>query len=417
MPRNSDGNPWKTWTWGTVAVLSIIWWVIAGEHSLQRTVLLVWLSLSSFVVGCLIGFLFSSYGEESNTLGKIRDWLVGGITALTVANVATIKRVLLVFAAGPGGAEFAFTIAAAVLYSGLGFFFMFFQRELILNVLLAKSRAERDRVEGTQEAGLVIQRLLVRLPPSVLSGVDSVSEIPDVKDKEEQKLKELIYSDEVEKFLEEAEEASRTAGIDWDVVSKAAYISYYRTYFEKENRSAEIAKALQWITRALIMNPLHVDLTTKYADMLAADENYGAAAAVLDRLAAQPESPVFVKQWQGYVLRYIADRLDDSIKLSEQYHSLFPDESDTYFNIAYAYAHKYEEELRAAGLTTKPDSTNREKALSTLKVALSKQADMLEVVRKKWTGQGEAFECLLHDKEFRTIVGLPAEEAVGGGGR
>jgi len=102
MPRRSDENPWKTATWGTIAVLSVIWWVIAGEHSLQRTVLIIWLSLASFIAGCLIGFLFSSYGEEGNTLGKLRDWLVGGITALTVSNAAAIKRVLAVFAAWPG---------------------------------------------------------------------------------------------------------------------------------------------------------------------------------------------------------------------------------------------------------------------------------------------------------------------------
>lgn len=414
MEKGPNQNPWRTGTWIAIGVLSVGWWIVAGEHSLQRTVLLTWLSLSSFVVGCLVGFLFSSYGEETNTVGKIRDWLVGGITALTVANGTEFKRIIAVFAAGPSETELAFCIGAALLYSGLGFFFMFFQRELIFNVLLAKSRAERDRVEGTQQAGQVIQRLLVRLPPSVLSGVDSVSEIPDVKDKEEQKLKDLIYSDEVEKFLAEAEDAAKAGAVDWDVVSKAAYISYYRTYFEKENRSTEIATALQWITRALIMNPMHVDLTTKYADMLSADEDYSAAAAVLDRLAAQPEAPLFVRQWQGYVLRHIANRLDESITLSEQYHSLFPDESDTYFNVAYAYANKYSEELGAARLPSKSDSANREKALSTLKLALSKQPDMLDIVRTKWTQPGEAFECMLHDPDFRAIVDLPTEKAAGG---
>lgn len=413
MARESDGNPWKTPTWITLGVLSIVWWVIAGEHSLQRSVLLVWLSLGSFVVGCLIGFLFSSYGEESNTLGKIRDWLVGGITALTVANVASIKGLLSLFVVGSGPAELAFASAAAVLYCGLGFFFMFFQRELILNVLLAKSRAERDRVEGTQQAGQVIQRLLVRLPPSVLSGVDSVSDIPDVNDKEEQKLKDLLYSDEVEKFLEEAEEGARTAGVDWDIVSKAAYITYYRTYFEKANKDAEVAKALQWITRALIMNPLHIDLTTKYADMLAANEDFSASAAVLDRLAAQPEAPVFVKQWQGYVLRFLPERLDESIKLSEQYHALFPAESDTMFNVSYAYAQKYREELKASGAPSQPNSPNRQRALSVLKEGLAHQADMAKIVSEKWTESGKAFDCLLHDKEFRAIVGLPAEQAAG----
>ena len=412
MSQNSDRTPWKTLTWGIIAILSVIWWVIAGEHSLQRSVLIIWLSLASFVVGCLIGFLFSSYGEESNTLGKIRDWLVGGITALTVSNLAAIKRVLMLFAAGPGPSEFAFTMAAAVLYCGLGFLFMFFQRELILNVLLARSRAERDRVGGTEEAGQVIQRLLVRLPPSVLSGVDSVDDLPDVNDKEQKKLKDLLYSEEVEKFLDEAEEAARTAGVDWDVVSKAAYISYYRTYFEKEDKKDDVEQALQWITRALIMNPLHVDLTTKYADMLATNGDYVASAAVLERLVTQTDAPAFVKQWLGYVLRFIPDRLDDSIRFSEQYHSLFPDESDTFFNVAYAYANKYKEEVLATGRQDL-GSISRQRALAVLKEALSKQSEMTTVVRTRWTLPGEAFEGLLRDMDFRAIVGLPPEPAGG----
>src|SRR5579884_969850 len=201
--------PWKTTTWAGIALFSF-WWLSSSNQTSQRHVLLIWLSLASLVVGALVGFLFSSYGEESTNLGKVRDWLVGGITALTVSNVAAIKRILLLFATGPGPSEFAYTVATAIVYSGLGFFFMFFQRELIFNVLLARSRAERDRVEGTEQAGIVIQRLLVRLPPSVLSGVDSVSEIPDVNDKEEQRLKALVYSDEVEKFLNEAEEAANS---------------------------------------------------------------------------------------------------------------------------------------------------------------------------------------------------------------
>ncbi|MGO9646833.1 MAG: hypothetical protein ACLPOO_02145 [Terriglobales bacterium] len=409
MLVDSNKNPWKTATWITIAVASVIWWIVAGQCSRQRTVLIVWLSLASFMIGCLIGFLFSSYGEESNSLGKIRDWLVGGITALTVANAAAIKQILVVFAAGPGPAEFAFTVAAAVSYTGLGFFFMFFQRELILNVLLAQSRAERDKVEGTRNAGQVIQRLLVRLPASLLSGVDSVNDVPDLNEKEVQKLKQLLYADEVEKFLEEAEEAARTAGVDWDVASKAAYVTYYRTYFEGEDRAGQIERAIQWITRALNMNPLHVDLTMKYAGMLAANQDYEAAAAILERLSVQPESPLLAKQWLGYVLRYLPDRLDESIRVSEQYHALFPDESDTFFNVAYAYAHKYKEELRASGKTGLPESINRQKALSVLKEALSSQPEMAEIVRSKWTTDGGAFDCLLHDVEFRAIVGFGVE--------
>lgn len=157
MASDSRKKSWsQTPFWVAIALGSVVWWIIAGQFSAERSVLLVSLSLASFMVGSLLGFLFSSFGEEGATLGKIRDWLIGGITALTVTNAGAIKKVLVVFAAGPGPTEFALTVGAAVFYAGLGFFFMFLQRELILNLLLAESRAERGRLDGSQQAAQVI---------------------------------------------------------------------------------------------------------------------------------------------------------------------------------------------------------------------------------------------------------------------
>src|SRR5262249_6626032 len=162
--------------------------------------------LSSFMVGSLVGFLFSSYGEENSTLGKIRDWLVGVITALTVAKASSIKSGLALFAVSNANAEIAYTVGAAVFYFGFGFLFMFFQRELILNILLARSRAERGKLEGSQEAGQAIQHLLLRLPASLLTGVDYIDEVPDLSETETKRLRDLLYSEEVETFLNQAEQ-------------------------------------------------------------------------------------------------------------------------------------------------------------------------------------------------------------------
>jgi tetratricopeptide (TPR) repeat protein len=399
---------WKwgpTTTWSLAGIVSLIWWPIAAQGSHQRLVLTVWLSFASVMVGALIGFLFSSYGEENNTLGKIRDWLVGGLTTLTVVKASSIKQVLLVFAAGPGPIEFAYVVGASVFYVGLGFFFMFFQRELILNVLLAQSRAERGKLDGSHEAGQVIQRFLLRLPASVLTGVSQVGEIPDLNEKEEQQLKDLLYSADVETFLKQADDVAAKGALDWDITSKSAYVRYYRVYFEKDH--AGIGKAVEWVTRALNMNPLHVDLTMKYADLLGLNEDYASAASILEKLILREEAPVLVRQWLGYYLRFLPDRLDDAIAYSKQYLAFFPHDSDPLFNIAYVYAYKYCRDEVHDEQRDQRRAKNREMALSTLKTALRDQPNMSERVRSKWTESGKAFECFVNDGEFTAL--FPAQ--------
>jgi tetratricopeptide (TPR) repeat protein len=340
----------------------------------------------------------------------VRDWLIGGLTGLTIAKAGSIKDLLVTFSASSNQADFALTSSAAIIYAVLGFFFMFFQRELIFNVLLARSRAERGKLEGSVQTSQVIQRLLVRLPLSVLSGIDYVDDLDEVKEKEVKALKDQLYSDDVQTFLEQADEAAKGGSVDWDIAAKSAYIHYFRTYFDQESESSELDEAISWIIRALNMNPKHVDLTMKYADMLGAKEDYDSAALVLERIVSWPEAPVLVREWLGYYLRFMPAALDDAIRYSEEYHRIFPDETDTFFNVAYAYAHKYCLELRASQKPEDLESKNRQTALSTLKEALRHQPKWVENVRSKWTKAGQGSECLSHDKEFRLLVGLSVDE-------
>lgn len=412
-------KPWSEYAtttfWVFVSAASWYWWRYVGNGSRERFLMVVSLSLAAFVVGCTVGFLFTSYGEEASTVGKVRDWLIAGISGVTLSQIfdqgTAFKRLLVAFAAGPGPNEYALVVAIAVVYSGAGFFFMFFQRELIFNIVLAKSRAERGKLEGSQVTGQIVQRFQLRLPASVLTGVDDIDENPDMKEQEVRELRDQLYSDDVDAFLKQADDAVKVGSVDWDVSSKAAYIYYYRMFLAKGDQQAEVEKALEWIMRALHMNPLHVDLTMKYAAALGARGDFLAAAAELERLLPRADAPILVKQWLGYYLRFLPDRLDDAIRYCHEFHAVFPDESDTYFNEAYAYAEKYCAELHASGAKANPESQNRLSALSKLRDALRDQSDMKETVRDKWTEAGEGFDCLLHDREFRSIVGLPEESS------
>lgn len=414
-PSTKKNNHWNLLTWSVIAVLSIIGWIFVDERSISRLILIPTLSLASFMVGCLVAFLFTSYGEESATVGKVRDWLIGGITGITIVEFGRIKDLLSTFTLGPGKDEFALVAGVATIYSALGFFFMFFQRELILNVLLAESRAERVKLEGTGQAGKVAQRLLVSLPPSILSGVDNVDDSARFKKHDAERLRALLYSSDVKAFLDDCEEALKSGkALDWDAVSKAANLHYYRTYFEKgDEREIQAGLANVWIMRALNMNPLHVDFTVKYADTLGMVDRYDEAVAILERLERTPDAPAYVKQWLGYFLLFVDGRLSDSIKYSEAYHQLFPCEYDSVVNVACAYAQMYCKELQESGQKQNLSSKNRRLALDKLKEALSSDAEYAETVRTKWTVHGESFDCFLHDPEFRTLTKLPAESIHG----
>lgn len=399
-----------TWrVWATLFSASLVWLVVAGQHSLQRLVLLVGLSLASFMVGCMTGFLFTSYGQEKDTIGKVRDWLLGGITGLTIAQASNIKAFLRYFATDDSTQEFALVASIAILYVGIGFFFMFLEREIILNLWLAQSRAERGRLEGTEQAGHVALRLLQALPASVLTGVHDVRDVFD-DDEEEEELRKLFDSEDLKTFLNEAEESAKTgAPLDWDVTSKVAYLRYYLTYFaEKKSKESEAELASQWIIRALNLNPLHVDLSVKYADMLDLLDRASEAVSILERIERTPEAPAYVRQWLGCFLLKLEGREDEAIEYSLEYHRQFPDESDTFFNIARAYALKYCRELESTGDTAALKSENRRQALEYLRRALRAQPDYVEDFKKRWVSgdtNKSDWKCLLQDSEFIQIVG------------
>lgn len=400
--------------------LSSVFWFLESQGSLKRAVLVVALSCSSFVVGSMAGFLFSSYGEETATVGKVRDWLIGGITGLTIANAASIKAILLTFAAGPGPQEFALTVGVSITYTGLGFFFMFFQRELVLNVFLAQSRMKRGRIDGTSNAGLVAQRLNALLPPSVLSGVDDIEELIEEKDPEAEEFRSQLYSDEVSKFLDEAKDAAKLGlPLDWDVVSKVAILHYYRIYFEKgEAKEAQQRRAEEWLNRALVMNPNHADVRAKFADVLSMMERYEEAVAIIEPLAKSTDGPAYTRQWLGYFLLFVDDRESDAIALSKEYAQRFPFLDHAYFNVACGYAQLHakipQESKKAITSASKKENKRDEykrESLDWLGKGLAIDPEYAEEIKEDQLGAGESFTSLAEDPEFRRTLATGLLEA------
>lgn len=396
-----------------VTPLSIYWWWYASSTSAMGMGLLIAVSLACFMLGALIGFVLTSYGEESGTIGKVRDWLIGGITGATLVQAAqgggVFKNFLWKFVTGddPHGNQFGMVMSMAIVYSALGFLFMFLQRELVWNPHLAAARKERGLLDGSRQATSTVQKLQVQLPPDVLTGVQDISEV-DVSSKVKEDLRSVIYAADVDTFLKQADEALKSGQpLGWEDVYKVANIHYYRAYYESGDRHPpQVRKALEWINRALVINPLHADLTMKCADMLGDDHQEDAAVALLENLVVRAETPAVAFQWLGFYLRSNSEQLDNSIFYSRKFLELFPGDRATRFNLAYAYAEKYCEELRESGAEIIPNSVNRVEALGILGAIVREQPDYKKDVEKS-IHQHKGFACFRGDEIFEEIMRRP----------
>jgi tetratricopeptide (TPR) repeat protein len=405
MPRFFTSiNKFAVWT---IAVTAILLWVLtAGYHHWWRACLLTGLASAAFVIGALVGFVFTTYDEESDTIGKVKDWLIGSLAAITLVKFDALKPVLLAFSLHNTAADFALSLSVSIVFVGLGFFFMFFGRELLFNVPLARERAERNRVEAGQTSVITIH-LLASLPSSILVGIDDAENLLRSRPAEAAQLKAQLWSDDVNTFLQQSQAAiANGAPLDWDVVSKNGYLQYYRTYFtEATTKAGQASCALQWVVRALVINPEHIDLTIKHADLLGIlDRN---REAVLERLHPLPECPAFVDQWLGYYLLFLPNREEESIRCSTHYLNSFPESNESRRNLACAYAQKL---CRAHGDCTGPldhEAENYREAIHHLRIAVHDNPDYLPTIREKWVTPRGPFACFLHDPEFRQIVQLP----------
>lgn len=393
----------KPLMWSSIIACEVIWCFIAGHTTggwdLQRTLLLLATDGFGTVLGVFFAFFFTSSGkEEEATLGKIRDWMLAGFTGAGAAELmeggGSVKRFLMIFSLGNQQGDFALIVSTVSLGFGVGFFFMFFQRELTLNVLLAKARSLTAKEEGSINASNVLHELLSKLPVSLLTSINDVSN-SGISDTERNNLQELLYSEDVKKFLELAKErVDSGTPLDWDSISKTAYIQYYKAYFEpKESRNTQIQQAEAWIQRALLVQPLHGSLTIAYSDLKSLQKDYTSAAKLIKDLIIGGDPPATALQLLGY---YLLEANDDpeSIRYSKMYLQLYPDDSVTLFNLAYSYGRMFCNAPAKAELRTQ--------CLMHLSKGLLLDPSHVVTIKETWIPEG--FQCFKEDKEFNDLL-------------
>ena len=361
-------------------VLSALWWTLASRGNLECEGKFIAASLAALAIGTLCGFVFSSTTGEGESVGKVRDWLVGGIAALSVAQVASggngIRKVLGIFVPVDCPDDLAVVAGMAVVYSVGGFFLMFFNRELILNILLTQQRnlvkAEFDKSSKAADKKIVDA---VGLTPGVLDWQTSQQEDGAALDPQV-----LKYVTEVGTRLRQGEH------VPVDEVKKAAVVL---------GLGGEIVRATQFLELALQTNPADEDLAMMLAKSLAELDKREEAVAELVEFKTKNAKPSRVDKLLGFYLLWSKDRLQESIEHTTSYlDKIAPKDDGAIFNLACAYAQLYAQTQ---------SEENRKLALQKLKDAIS----MNHVWKERaveLTGIDGDFVSLKDDAEFKVIV-------------
>jgi hypothetical protein len=197
-----------------------------------------------FATGCVLGFIFTIFGDEQEPFGKIRDAtiaLASGLTGVGIAKAKDFGELLgriHIFNSSSGDIS-QFSILLVITYFFAGFFFMYFFRKLALNPALAEAGGAIDRLKISGQVSTVATRLTGRLSQSLLLGREIIEDIGDLDPEEADTLRKDLFADDVNQFLSACEEDSRgILQMQPENVAMAARLHYYRVYFEKEDTHA-----------------------------------------------------------------------------------------------------------------------------------------------------------------------------------
>jgi tetratricopeptide (TPR) repeat protein len=396
----------------TALIVTVAWCAILGAGSFERASLAFTLCSASFATGCILGFMFTIFGDEQEPFGKIRDAMIAlasGITGVGLAKATEFGALLgrvHIFAAD-SERNSSFSILLVLTYFVAGFFFMYFVRKLALNPALAQAGDAMVRIKISGDVAVVAVRIAERLSQSLLLGREEIDDVNDLDPEEADRLRKDLFASDVDHFLEACEKDARALlNIQPENIAMAARLHYYRVYFEKEDtdtRNAQEKRALDWIQRALIRDPVSSEFQTKLADLFEMQGRYHEAVSIIERLARDDASPQYIQQLLGYYLLFVQGREQDAIRNSMEFHERFPDESSGLFNAACGYAQLYTIEIRNLGVDQLPTSTNRIESLRILQEAI--QADSSSIAfAKKYTGEGDSFGSLAADPDFLRLT-------------
>jgi tetratricopeptide (TPR) repeat protein len=407
-----EANFEKQLFWGAsivLAILSFFWSLFLGGFNVELSSMAIALFSSAFAIGSLVGFIFTIFGEEIEPFGKIRNSMVAvasGVAGLSIAKAAEMGGLIgkvRIFNTPPEQSSW-FSVMVVTIYVIAGFYFMYLLRKIVLNPMLAKSQKEIERFQISGSVSAVTIEVEKAIPQSLLLGREYIADTVEDDGPQAKELDLKLFSKTVVEFLKSCEDDLQ-AGVNLgkDIIERAGMLYYYQSYFKKEDREARIEKAIEWVGRTLVRDPLNIAFSIKLGDLYWMQDRYDETVAIFERLVKDPDSPQYSRQWLGYYLLYIDGRENDAIESSLKYFGLFPTEPAALFNASCGYAQLYLLEQQKPGATPDLSSDNRDLSLSSLRRAIRMDSDFKKLGRK-YAEIGDSFEALISDKEFRTLI-------------
>jgi tetratricopeptide (TPR) repeat protein len=393
------------------AVLTVVWCLVLGAKDAERISLALVTCFSAFLLGSLVGFVFTIFGDEVEPLGKIRDAMIAlasGIAGISIAKIGNLRALIgsiQLFGTASDKSSW-FTVLFVISYFVAGFYFMYLLRKLVLNPALAKSRIELERIEVSGKISSIAIEIEQTLPQSLLLGREYISEEVEDRGESTEELRSKLFSDAVKRFLDSCQrDLSSGASISPENVKRAAVLHYYRSYFETNDtdRDAQQGLALEWINRALLLDPLDILLQIKLADLFGMQDRYDEAISIFERLERDEDSPQYVQQWLGYFLLFEDGREEEAIRHSVEFHERFPNSGSSLFNASCGYAQLYTKELHQAHVEALPASENRKESLHLLEQSVRIEPDLRAAARRH-SEPYDSFESLVSDIDFLRIT-------------
>ena len=420
-PKNRRAVGIAFWSFFSAALaLTIGWCWLLSHRDLERASLAFILCSASFAIGCLLGFIFTIFGDEQEPFGKIRNAVIAlasGIAGLGLGKASEFGQLLggVHVLSDASGAAPQFSVLLVITYFVAGFFFMYFVRKLFLNPALMKATRMMARLQISGQVSEIATRVSTRISHSLLLGRERIQEIEELEPEEAKRLREDLLDPDVNEFLSACEaDALSAEEIQPENISLAARLHYYRVLLEKEgtsSRDAQEKKAIEWTQRALMRDPINPEFQIKLGDLFGMQGREGEAVAIFERLERDDESPQFIQQWLGYFLLNIDGREKDAIKASLQFHDRFPDESSGLYNASCGYAQLYEAEILRSGLSSDPTSENRLQSLRYLQEAIRIDSDVIKNAEEDASKAG-SFNSLVSDPDFIRIISNSKKQAI-----